>query len=84
MSKVQKKGAPEGEERMPLGRGNYVLMLIGVGVILTGFVLMAGGGSDDRTVFNPAMFSFRRVTLAPILVIAGFAVEVWAIMRRRR
>jgi hypothetical protein len=53
-----------------------------LGVILLGFVLMSGGGSDDPAVFNAGMFSFRRITLAPILVIAGFVIEVVAIMHR--
>jgi hypothetical protein len=70
------------EARMPLGRRNYIMMLIGLGVILIGFVLMSGGGSDDPTVFNEKMFSFRRITLAPILVIAGFVIEISAIMHR--
>jgi hypothetical protein len=59
-----------------------VLMLIGFAVIVLGFVLMAGGGSDSPEEFNYAMFNFRRITLAPILVIGGFAFEVYAIMKR--
>lgn len=70
------------ETRMPLGKRNYVLMLIGLGVIVAGFLLMSGGGSDDPAVFNEKMFSFRRITLAPIVVIAGFVFEVYAIMSR--
>lgn len=69
---------------MPLSRRNYVLMLIGLAAIVVGFVLMAGGGSDDPAVFSQKMFSFRRITLAPIVVIAGFAFEVYAIMWRPR
>ena len=65
--------------RMPLTRRNYVL---GFAVILLGFVLMAGGGSDSPDEFNYAMFSWRRITLAPILVIGGFVIEIYAIMRR--
>ena len=49
---------------------------------LLGFVLMAGGGSDSPDEFNYAMFSWRRITLAPILVIGGFVIEIYAIMRR--
>lgn len=82
--KKMPKNVQEGREaRMPLGRRNYVLMLIGLGVIVVGFVLMSGGGSDDPAVFNEKMFSFRRITLAPIVVIAGFAFEIYAIMSRR-
>lgn len=70
------------EARMPLGKKNYVLILIGLAVIVIGFVLMAGGGSDDPAVFNNEMFGFRRITLAPIVVVAGFVFEVYAIMWR--
>ncbi len=63
---------------------NYILMLIGLGIIVLGFVLMAGGGSDDPAVFNERMFSFRRITLAPIVVIGGFVFEGFAIMWRPR
>ena len=68
--------------RMPLTRRNYILLAAGFGIILLGFVLMAGGGSDSPDEFNYAMFSWRRITLAPILVIGGFAVEAYAILKR--
>ena len=67
---------------MPLTRKNYLLLAIGFLVVLTGFVLMTGGGSDSPDEFNYAMFSWRRITLAPILVIGGFVVEIFAIMKR--
>ena len=67
---------------MPLTRKNYLLLAIGFLVVLTGFVLMTGGGSDSPDEFNSAMFSWRRITLAPILVIGGFVVEIFAIMKR--
>jgi hypothetical protein len=73
---------PDNDVKMPLSKRNYLLMLAGVGVIIIGFLLMAGGGSDDPTVFNVKMFSFRRITLAPIVVIAGFAFEIFAILWR--
>ena len=58
-------------------------IIIGVmAVIILGFVLMAGGGSDSPDEFNYAMFSWRRITLAPILVIGGFAFEIYAILKR--
>ena len=53
-------------------------------MILLGFVLMAGGGSSSPDEFNYEMFSWRRITLAPILVVAGFAFEVYAILKRPR
>lgn len=74
---------PAGENpRMPLTRRNYILLAAGFAVIVLGFVLMAGGGSDSPDEFNYAMFSWRRITLAPILVIGGFVVEIYAILKR--
>lgn len=64
------------------GKENYVLMLIGVGLIILGFILMTGGGSKDPNVFNEAMFDFRRLTLSPILILIGFGIEIVAIMKR--
>ena len=62
------------------GRKNYKFMLIGLGCIALGFILMAGGGSDDPNVFNEAMFSWRRIRLAPTLVLLGFGIQVYAIL----
>lgn len=73
---------PAGENpRMPLTRRNYILLAAGFAVIVLGFVLMAGG-SDSPDEFDYAMFSWRRITLAPILVIGGFVVEIYAILKR--
>lgn len=68
--------------KMPFGRDNYLWVLIGIAFILIGFLLMIGGGSNDPDVFNEAIFSFRRITLAPILVLIGFGVEIYAIMKK--
>lgn len=70
------------EGRMPFTMKNYVMMLIGVVVIILGFVLMSGGGEHTVTEFDESIFSFRRITLAPIVVIAGFVVVGIAIMKR--
>ena len=70
------------QERMPLGRKNYAMMLAGVVIITLGFLLMSGGGEHTATEFDEAIFSFRRITLAPIVVIAGFVFEIFAIMKR--
>ena len=64
---------------MPFGKQNYIIVLIGVALIALGFILMIGGGSNDPDVFNEKMFNFQRLTLAPILVLAGFVVEIVAI-----
>ncbi len=62
------------------GKRNYIIMLIGLAVIALGFVLMAGGGSDDPNVFNPEIYSWRRIRLAPTLVIIGLGIEIYAIL----
>jgi uncharacterized membrane protein len=62
-------------------KANYKLMLIGFVVIAFGFILMVGGGSDDPNVFNPEIFNFRRIRLAPTLVLIGFGIEIVAILR---
>tara|TARA_R110002020_G_scaffold303939_3_gene519608 strand:- start:6728 stop:7003 length:276 start_codon:yes stop_codon:yes gene_type:complete len=62
------------------GKKNYTVMLIGLGVIALGFILMSGGGSDDPNVFNPDIYSWRRIRLAPALVLLGFGIEVYAIL----
>lgn len=68
--------------RMPLTRKNYIILAIGFAIVLLGFVLMAGGGSHSTTEFNYEIFSFRRITLAPILVVGGFVVEIYGILKR--
>ena len=78
----QQKDPKEIESKMALGKKNLAMMAIGVAIIVLGFVLMAGGGSEDPNVFNYEMFSFRRITLAPLLVIGGFAFEIYAIMKK--
>ena len=65
-----------------LGKENYKLMAIGFVIIIIGFILMIGGGSDDPNVFNPEIFSFRRITLAPIVLLFGFIFEIYAIMKK--
>lgn len=65
-----------------LGKENYKLMAIGFAIIVIGFILMSGGKSDDPKEFSDAIFSFRRITLAPVIVLAGFIFEIWAIMKK--
>lgn len=64
------------------GKANYRLMFIGLAFLALGFILMVGGGSDDPAVFNPAIFDFQRLTLAPLLLIAGYVIEIFAIMKK--
>ncbi len=64
-------------------KSNYMWMLIGVAFVLLGLVLMAGGKSEDPNVFNyDELYSFRRITLAPVLMMIGFGIEVYAIMKK--
>lgn len=63
---------------------NYKILLIGIGVIALGFILMAGGGSDDPKVFNESVFDFRRIRLAPTTVIVGFVITVYAILKNSK
>lgn len=86
----QKK--PQAEQKKPqaetkkaefaFGKLNYRLLLIGLAFLLLGYILMIGGGSDDPNVFSPALFDFQRLTLAPLLLIIGFVIEIFAIMKK--
>ena len=72
-----------GKENFALAKENYILLVIGFAIIVLGFILMIGGKSDDPNVFNEEeIFSFRRITLAPIVVLGGFIFEIWAIMKK--
>lgn len=70
--------------KFPLGPENYRLMAIGFGIIIIGFLLMVGGGSDDPEVFNTEIFNFRRITLAPMILLFGFVFQIYAIMKRNK
>ena len=59
-------------------------MLVGIVFITLGFILMAGGGSDDPEIFNAEIYNFRRIRLAPTLVLIGLAIEIYAIMAKTK
>ena len=63
---------------------NFIGLLIGLALIVIGFLLMSGGGSEDPKVFNPDIFGFRRISLAPTLVLLGFAIQVVAILYQKK
>jgi len=65
-------------------RKNYIIMIIGIVFIALGFILMAGGGSDDPEVFNPAIYNWQRIRLAPTLVIVGLGLQVYAIFAKSK
>lgn len=71
------------KEKFVFERNNIVLILSGIAVTLIGFALMIGGGSEDPNVFNEAeLFSPVRITLAPLLVIGGYCVVIYGIMKK--
>lgn len=77
-----KNTTPEKKAGFPIPVSSYKMILIGFAIVLLGFVLMMGGGSDSPDEFNYEIFSFRRITLAPIIVLGGFGFVFWAIMRK--
>ena len=76
----EKKRKEENKSEFIFGKRNYKFMFIGLTLIVLGFILMSGGGSDDPNVFNPQIFSWRRIRLAPTLVLIGFAMQIYAIL----
>ena len=62
---------------------NYKILLIGIAVNAIGFILMSGGGSDDPTVFSEAVFSWRRIRLAPTVVLIGFGITIYSIFKKK-
>ncbi|MBZ9652369.1 DUF3098 domain-containing protein [Psychroflexus montanilacus] len=80
MGESKRKKEAKANEKFIFERENYKFMIIGLAVIALGFILMAGGGSDDPNVFNPEIFSWRRIRLAPTVVLIGFAIEIYAIL----
>ncbi|MDR2928140.1 MAG: DUF3098 domain-containing protein [Cytophagaceae bacterium] len=68
---------------LALDKENYLLLIIAVVIVIIGFLLMTGGSSDDPLIFNEdTLYGFRRIRLAPMVVLAGFAFGVYAIMKK--
>lgn len=80
--KVKETKAINENTGFALGKENYKLMAIGFAIIVVGFILLSGGGSDDPNVFSEDIFSFRRLTIAPIVLLIGFSFEIYAIMKK--
>lgn len=72
----------DNDKRMPLSMRNYALLLVGAAIIVIGFMLMSGGGAATPEEFHYEIFSWRRITLAPIVIVAGFVFEIYAILKR--
>ena len=75
---------PEWAPGMPFTFTNYILMIAGVVILLIGYFMLSGGGSDDPSQFSDAIFNARRLKVAPVILIIGFVVELFAIMYRPR
>ena len=73
-----KENTEEGGFALP--KKNILYIIAGFAIMVLGYVLMSGGGSDNPDVFNHEMFSFRRISLAPVVILVGMVVEIWAIM----
>lgn len=76
----EQKRKEENKTQFIFGRKNYMFMLIGIAFIAVGFILMTGGGSDDPNVFNPEIYNWRRIRLAPTLILIGLGIEIYAIL----
>lgn len=74
---------PKGDQTFLFDKENYMWMIGGIVLILLGFVLLAGGKSPDPHAFNyDEIYSFRRITLAPLVMLLGFGIEIYAIMKK--
>ena len=76
----EQKRKEENKSDFIFGKKNYKWLFIGLAFIAIGFILMSGGGSDDPNVFDESIFSWRRIRLAPTLVLIGFGIQVYAIL----
>ncbi|MEP3209048.1 MAG: DUF3098 domain-containing protein [Maribacter sp.] len=80
MSKKNKHKDEQPQQEFIFQKKNYMFMFIGIAFIALGFILMSGGGSNDPTVFSEDIYNFRRIRLAPTLVLIGLGIEVYAIL----
>ena len=79
--KDKKSGASE--NTFAFGKVNFKLLLIGLAILVVGYLLMVGGGSEDPNVFNgEELFSFRRITIAPLVLLAGYIFVFYAILKK--
>ena len=76
------KNEMSGGDQLPFTKTNYIFLIAGFVLVLIGLFLMAGGGSDDPAVFSDEIFSFRRLSLAPIVMVAGYGVVLYGIMKK--
>ena len=79
---VSKVSGKRHESSFAFGKINYILLIAGVVILFLGYICLSGGGSDDPTVFSDKLFDARRLVVAPILIVGGLVVEIFAIMIR--
>ena len=72
------------KEQMPFTKKNYITILVGVVLLFLGFLLMSGGGEHTATEFDSSIFSFRRITLGPMISLLGFVFMLFAILYRHK
>lgn len=70
------------QQKMIFGKQNYLIMAIGFAVVVVGYLLMVGGKPESPEIYNPEVFSFRRITLAPTMVLVGFGIVMYAIFKK--
>jgi hypothetical protein len=67
---------------MAFQKNKYIGLILIVSLLTLGFILMSGGGSDDPNIFNEEMFSFRRITLAPLIILSSYIALIWLILKK--
>jgi|TARA_B110000908_G_scaffold136408_1_gene161626 hypothetical protein len=80
----EKKRKDRNNSNFIFNKRNYKIMLVGLAIIAFGFILMSGGGSDDPSIFSADIYSFRRIRLAPTLVLLGLGLQVYAILSTKQ
>lgn len=80
---MSQKNAPESPDGFAFQQSNYQWLVIGLAILIVGYILMSGGKSEDPNVFSEAIFNFRRITLAPIVVVTGYGAIFYAILKGR-
>ncbi len=81
---MENKEQDNNKMQLAFGLVNYILMGAGLVLLAIGYILLAGGGSDNPNEFNPAMFDTRRLYVAPIMIVVGFVVEILAILYKKK
>ena len=80
----EKKRKEKGNNTFIFNKRNYRIMITGLVIIAFGFILMSGGGSEDPNIFSSDIYNFRRIRLAPALILLGFGVQVYAILSNKQ